>query len=178
MANPPQQLKSPTSTVPKAFISPASTASSFPAQVKGLGLASLPSEVHSMVNRNPAKLQFLGTIAGGLLILVGVLCSLNIFSALTNPVKYILNFFFIVFGSCTLVTSWFPESGASRSVYSQCSFLSNALGRGFFYVFQGCLLTALGVSGGISWLYLLVGVLLLLLGLLSLLVAWRSPASR
>lgn len=134
----------------------------------------LPSDIGGFMNSNSRPLQLLGAGAGGGMLAVGILCFLDIFSAFRNPLTYVLNIFYLLFGAALLLTSIFSTSAASQMIYSQCNFLTNPKGRAFFYLFLGCLMTASGSGAHVSWLYLVVGIYLLLLSLLSLTVALRK----
>jgi COPI associated protein len=126
------------------------------------------------VNTNPGYLNFLGSLAGAATVVVGILSFLNIFNAFHNPLTYVLNIFYIFIGAAMLVTSAFGDSNISQKVYSQANFLSNSTGRTLIYVYLGCLMTSSGFSGKISWLFVIVGIYMLLLAVLSFVVSWKQ----
>lgn len=131
-------------------------------------------DVVHYVNTNPTAMNFLGAIAGGATMTVGVLSFLNIFSAFRNPLTYTMNIFYFFFGVVILVTSFFGSSNLAQKIYSQANFLSNPMGRGFLFLYLGCVLTASGAAVGVSWLYLGVGIYMLLLAIISLVIGWRQ----
>jgi len=133
-----------------------------------------PGDIISFVNTNPRALQILGLAGGGALCAVGVMSFLNAFSILTNPLGYTLNLYYLLFGLCIVWTSLLGDNFISQKIYSEFNFLSNARGRGLFFVFIASLLISSTTGGHVNWLYLVVGVYFLLLGVASLVVAWQA----
>ena len=153
------------------------TASSSPAVGMKYGAGRIiqaGQEAVHYVNTNPTALNFLGAVGGGATMAVGVLCFMNIFSAFRNPLTYTLNVFYIFIGVVLVVTSLFGSSNLSQNIYSQANFLSNPVGRSLLYLYLGCVMTASSTSGVLSWLYLAVGIYMLILALISFFVGWRQ----
>ena len=125
------------------------------------------------VNTNPTFLNLLGAIGGAGVLAVGVLCFINVFNIIHNPLTYTLNIFYLLFGAVIIVTSLFGSTAISQKIYTQGNFLANPLGRSFFFLYLGCLMTSTG-SSPVSPIYLAVGIYLLLLAILSIFIAWRT----
>lgn len=152
--------------------STATSESTFAAQFKQMRPNFHPGDIINFVNTNPRILQLAGILAGGALCAVGVMSFINVFAILSNPLGYTLNLYYILFGLVILWTSLLGDSSISQKIYSEFNFLSNARGRGLFYLFVGSLLIS-QIMVNFSVLYLVVGVYLLLLGVTSSVVAWR-----
>jgi COPI associated protein len=155
--------------------SPSTAASdSFMTQFKqGAARAFSPGDIASFVNSNPKALQVLGALGGAGLSVLGVMSFINVFKLLSNPLGYTLNIYYLIFGLTILFTSLAGDHWLSHRVYSEFNFLSNARGRALFFVFIASLLISQIMDGQFSWLYLVVGVYLLLLGVASGVVAWQ-----
>jgi len=133
-----------------------------------------PGDIISFVNTNPRALQLLGAVAGAALSVLGVMSFINAFKILSNPLGYTLNIYYLLFGLTILWTSLLGDHPLSHRIYGEFNFLSNARGRGLFFIFIASLLISQITGGQFSWLYLVVGVYVLLLGTASLVVAWHS----
>ena len=168
-------MTAPRSTIGAQTQSPITTASeSFMTQFKqGAGRVFSPGDIVSFVNTNPKALQVLGALGGLGLSLLAVMSFINLFKLLSNPLGYTLNIYYLLFGLTILWTSLAGDHWLSHRVYAEFNFLSNARGRSLFFVFIASLLISQIMDGHFSWLYLVVGVYLLLLGVASGVVAWQ-----
>ena len=163
------------STIGAQTQSPSTSASdSFMTQFKqGAARVFSPGDIVSYVNTNPKALQFLGALGGAGLSVLGVMSFINVFKLLSNPLGYTLNIYYLLFGLTIVLTSLAGDHWLSQRVYAEFNFLSNARGRSLFFVFIASLLISQIMGGHFSWLYLVVGVYLLLLGVASGVVAWQ-----
>ena len=164
---------------PAVIPSPAPSSTNFTRQLKygaGNAVDSGRQFLDQFVNSNPKYLNFLGAIGGAATVAIGILCFLNVFNAFQNPLTYVLNIFYIFFGGAMFITSVFGSTGLAQKIYSHANFLSNPLGRSFVYLYLGCLMTSSGFTGKISWLYVVVGIYMLGLSILSFIVS-RSQNS-
>ncbi len=125
-----------------------------------------------VVNTNPMVLNFAGAVAGGATVALGVLVFMNV-TNLANPLIYTMHIFYLFLGVVIVVSTLFSKTKAGQWIYSQANFLSHPSGCGLLFLYLGCVMTASGATNGAHWLYLTIGICMLLLAVTSLVIGWR-----
>jgi hypothetical protein len=102
--------------------------------------------------------RVIGGIGGVGLSVVSILACFAVFNTFLNPITYILNVFYLIFGLAITLVAMLPESFIAESIYKQAHFMSTLGGKAFFFLYLGALLFGSGLSGETkSWVYLLIG---------------------
>lgn len=101
----------------------------------------------AQIEQGPAGVRFLCFIGGCASVANGVIGLLDLGRVLGDPVRYVLSFYQMVFSITTMLFEAPPEyiakipglNGYQDMLMEKAKFLSETLGRGVFYIFQGTL---------------------------------------
>lgn len=137
----------------------------------------------AQIQQGPAGIRFLSFCGGAASFANGIMDLINPLGALVHPVKYTLAVYQMLFSFTTMLFEAKPEwiqklSGLDKyqdMLMDKAKFLSETLGRGLFYIFQGTLwLCFASLSDVID---LGVGIWMVFVGVLNLLVHFGGYTS-
>jgi len=128
------------------------------------------------IEQGPAGIRFLCFIGSCASVVNSILKLIHISHILATPVKYVLSIYQLLFAITTVLFEAPPEyiakvpglNGYQDMLLDKCKFLSETLGRGGFYIFQGTLWLCFASLSDI--LDLAVGLALVCCGILNLLM--------
>mmetsp|Transcript_35326 Transcript_35326/g.77374 ORF Transcript_35326/g.77374 Transcript_35326/m.77374 type:complete len:188 (+) Transcript_35326:58-621(+) len=132
----------------------------------------------SYVTNSPTSLRVMCFCLGGATFVIYVLGLFNIFGVL-YPTEYTLNIFVMLFGLLTMILeanpAWMNSTRALKLLYHHAFFLSNPLGRGFFYIFLGCVIFGQSnCSHKFNFFNFCLGIAYFVFGVLCSIVGCRS----
>ncbi|CAE7948849.1 unnamed protein product [Symbiodinium sp. KB8] len=101
----------------------------------------------AQIEQGPAGVRFLCFLASCFSLANGILKLISISRITSEPVKYVLSMYQVLFSVTTMLFEAPPEyiakvsglSGYQDLLMEKCKFLSETIGRGGFYIFQGTL---------------------------------------
>eukprot|EP00930_Biecheleria_cincta_P030540 TRINITY_DN21154_c0_g2_i1.p1 TRINITY_DN21154_c0_g2~~TRINITY_DN21154_c0_g2_i1.p1 ORF type:complete len:273 (+),score=68.29 TRINITY_DN21154_c0_g2_i1:47-820(+) len=117
------------------------------AALAGQYVAGAGSAIMRQIEQGPAGVKFLCFCGGIASVVNGVMSLLNIFGVIVHPVRYVLSVYQMMFSLTTMLFEMPPDYVAKipgittyqDMLMDKAAFLSEALGRGIFYIFQGTL---------------------------------------
>eukprot|EP00931_Biecheleriopsis_adriatica_P084097 TRINITY_DN577_c0_g2_i1.p1 TRINITY_DN577_c0_g2~~TRINITY_DN577_c0_g2_i1.p1 ORF type:complete len:255 (+),score=58.67 TRINITY_DN577_c0_g2_i1:73-837(+) len=130
----------------------------------------------AQIEQGPAGVRFLSFLGGCASVANGVLGLLDIGRIIGHPVLYVLSFYQMLFSLTTMLFEAPPEyvakvpglNGYQDMLMEKAKFLSETLGRGIFYIFQGTLWLAFASLA--HPLNLAVGLWMVFVGFLTVLI--------
>lgn len=131
----------------------------------------------AQIEQGPAGVRVLAFLGGLASCVVSALHLINPFGLLTGTVVYVLCFYQMLFSLTTMLfeaqPEWIQRVGGGVDTYQdmlirKSKFLSEALGRGLFYVFQGSLW--LSIAGMADVMELACGAYMVFVGILNILM--------
>eukprot|EP00933_Yihiella_yeosuensis_P023033 TRINITY_DN18001_c0_g2_i1.p1 TRINITY_DN18001_c0_g2~~TRINITY_DN18001_c0_g2_i1.p1 ORF type:complete len:260 (-),score=56.36 TRINITY_DN18001_c0_g2_i1:506-1285(-) len=147
------------------------------AGIAGAYLMSAGGGLVAQIQQGPKGVRFLSFLGGVGSVANSILALINPFGAILNPIKYVLAVYQMLFSVTTILFEAPPEyiqkvSGIDRyqdMLMEKANFLSECLGRGLFYIFQGTLWLCFASSFA-DLIDLGCGAYMVLVGVLNLLV--------
>jgi len=145
------------------------------AAVAGQYVAGAGSAILRQIEQGPAGVKFLCFCGGIASVVNGVMSLINVFGAIVHPVRYVLSVYQMIFSLTTMLFELPPDwvekiPGITKyqdMLMDKAAFLTEALGRGIFYIFQGTLWLC---SASLDVVSLSVGLYMLFCGLLNIFV--------
>lgn len=147
-------------------------------------IGSAKGEFVKRMEQGPAGVRFLAFLGGVVSCGFGMFNCINVFSALSHTVKYVMNIYIVLFSLTVVVfeakSEWIQKVpwilDYQDNLIQQAKFLAEVLGRGLFYMFLGTLwlsnmdVTLTSVTG---WCALGLGCYMFFIGLLHVLMHWN-----
>jgi len=145
------------------------------AAMAGQYVAGAGAAIMSQIEQGPAGVKFLCFCGGIASVVNGVISLFNIFGAITHPVTYVLSVYQMIFSLTTMLFEMPPDwvgkmPGITKyqdMLMDKAAFLTEALGRGIFYIFQGTLWLC---SASLDVVSLSVGLYMVFCGILNIFV--------
>ncbi|KAF4733326.1 hypothetical protein FOZ62_026877 [Perkinsus olseni] len=136
-------------------------------------VAAAANAIDDYIHAGPDSLRLLAFLGGLAVTITGALNVLSPAQAINAPVIYLLNAYQTVFGVVTCLLEADPKYlhkyEVQQKIHEYAHFLTQLWGRGFFYVFQASIALM-----HLTFLYVVVGVYMGMLGLLSISLYFKA----
>lgn len=134
----------------------------------------------AQIQQGPAGVRFLGFCGGIASAVLSVMAIINPLGLVFGPVAYLLCSYQFIFSLTTVIFEMPPEYVAKVPVVSQyqdlllqkAKFLSETLGRGLFYIFQGSLWLCFASLK--EFTHLLIGLWMIFIGVLNIMIHYGN----
>lgn len=96
----------------------------------------------------PVNVRVFVAVGGVILVIVAILSFFSSYNAAQNPVLYVLNSYWILFGLSLCLVGFAPDSNLAHKMFRHASFLLTLPGLAFFMTYIGSMQLAVGLSNG------------------------------